>query len=205
MKRSKFFLGLSMALLAGWGTAKAQPQQYTFNPRAVSAASAADSRLGARDAKSSVLSGPRAELRLGYDSFETEDPVAGSIEEDGALWGFSLGYDHQMSKLIIGAFTSIEWSSTSFAGGVDTGRDVEVGGKLGYLLRDDLTVYTLVALVNSQLTGNGAEAFDDGLRVGFGGEFALPRNLFAKVEYRYTDYDDDTERHQVVTAVGKKF
>ncbi len=62
----------------------------------------------------------------------------------------------------------------------------------------------------------------DGWRVGAGGELALSNNLFAKLEYRYSKYEEaeidfegdlpdsdrfdvDTDRHQIVAGVGLRF
>jgi outer membrane immunogenic protein len=46
---------------------------------------------------------------------------------------------------------------------------------------------------------------NEGWRVGGGAEFALSRNLYAKGEYRYTNYNQNIERHQGLVGLGVRF
>ena len=90
-------------------------------------------------------------------------------------------------------------------------------------------VYVKGGYTNSKLNvlaGNTNETTDtsfklDGWRIGAGVERAINNNTFAKLEYRYSNYTDghidymdgdtssefdiDTDRHQVVASVGWRF
>ena len=55
------------------------------------------------------------------------------------------------------------------------------------------------------LTKTSAGANGDGLRVGAGVQMGLGSNLYAKGEYRYTNYESDFSRHQVLFGLGFEF
>jgi outer membrane immunogenic protein len=55
-----------------------------------------------------------------------------------------------------------------------------------------------------------ADDFDDGVnldgvRVGAGVEFALGGNIYAKTEYRYSNYEAGYDKHQLVGGLGIRF
>jgi outer membrane immunogenic protein len=114
-------------------------------------------------------------------------------------------------------------------GRVSQGRDLYVGARAGILASPNTLVYVKGGYTNTKLNvlaGNTNQSTDtsfklDGWRVGGGVERALNENTFAKVEYRYSKYDSghinftdgatssefdvDTDRHQVVASVGWRF
>lgn len=114
-------------------------------------------------------------------------------------------------------------------GRVSQGRDLYVGARAGILANPATLIYVKGGYTNSKLNvlaGNTNETTDtafklDGWRVGAGVERAINANTFAKLEYRYSKYSDahidfangatseefgiDTDRHQVVAAVGWRF
>lgn len=57
--------------------------------------------------------------------------------------------------------------------------------------------------------GNGAATRDygnlDGLRLGIGLQQGLGGRLYPKVEYRYSNYEADAERHQLLAGIGVTF
>lgn len=114
-------------------------------------------------------------------------------------------------------------------GRVSQGRDLYVGARAGILANPNTLVYVKGGYTNTKLNvlaGDTDESTDtsfklDGWRIGGGVEHALNENTFAKVEYRYSKYDSakidfsdgatssefdiDTDRHQVVASVGWRF
>ncbi len=46
---------------------------------------------------------------------------------------------------------------------------------------------------------------EDGWRIGAGVEQALGEHIYAKAEYRYTDYGSDVSRHQALVGLGYRF
>lgn len=114
-------------------------------------------------------------------------------------------------------------------GRVKAGRDLYVGARAGFLVGPETLLYVKGGYTNQKLgvlAGDTSQQTDtsfklDGWRVGGGVERAIGTNSFAKVEYRYSKYDSahidymngatssefdiDTDRHQVVASVGYRF
>lgn len=114
-------------------------------------------------------------------------------------------------------------------GSVDTGRDLYVGARVGTLVGENALLYAKGGYTNTKLnvlSTDGTTETDrdfklDGWRVGAGAEYALNQNTFINLEYRYskyeeaniefpdgstsTDFDIDTDRHQVMAGVGFRF
>ncbi|HKY82500.1 MAG TPA: outer membrane beta-barrel protein [Sphingobium sp.] len=114
-------------------------------------------------------------------------------------------------------------------GRVSQGRDLYIGARAGILASPNTLVYVKGGYTNTKLNvlaGDTSQSTDtsfklDGWRVGGGVERALNQNSFAKLEYRYskydtghidfvngatsTEFDVDTDRHQVVASVGWRF
>lgn len=114
-------------------------------------------------------------------------------------------------------------------GRVKTGRDLYIGARIGTKVAPKTIAYVKGGYTNQRLNvlaANGTYEQDDhfnldGWRVGAGVEQALGRNAYAKLEYRYSNYtnadytftdgstssnfDIDTDRHQVVVGVGFRF
>lgn len=114
-------------------------------------------------------------------------------------------------------------------GRVKAGRDLYVGARAGFLVNPETLLYVKGGYTNQKLgvlAGDTTQQTDtsfklDGWRVGGGVERAISTHSFAKVEYRYSKYDSahidymngatssefdiDTDRHQVVASVGYRF
>lgn len=114
-------------------------------------------------------------------------------------------------------------------GRVKQGRDLYIGARAGILANPQTLIYVKGGYTNTKLgvlAGDTNQSTDtsfklDGWRLGAGVERAISANTFAKVEYRYSKYDSahidymdgatssefdvDTDRHQVVASVGYRF
>lgn len=114
-------------------------------------------------------------------------------------------------------------------GRVSAGRDLYIGARAGFLANPQTLLYVKGGYTNQKLSvlaGDTNQQTDtafklDGWRIGGGVERAIGTNSFAKVEYRYSKYDSahidymdgatssefdvDTDRHQVVASVGYRF
>lgn len=193
------------------------------------------------------FTGPRVEAILGYDVSQagsTADNDANSADDqsiEGLLYGVGIGYDFDMGGVVVGVEGEYTDSTakTEFSDGadyegfglgrVDTGRDLYVGARVGAKVGDDLLAYVKGGYTNTKyniLAADGENELSqdintDGWRVGAGLEYSLADNTFAKVEYRYSKYEEaefengdlpdsdrfdiDTDRHQVVASVGMRF
>ena len=195
------------------------------------------------------FTGPRAEVLVGYDQVRagsTEDNDANDNDDqsiDGVGYGVGVGYDFAAGGALIGVEAEYMGSTAEYGvedgdreaipdlGGVNAGRDIYVGARIGALVTPQTLLYVKGGYTNarfdavSQATGNEFERNIDaeGYRIGAGGEYAIGTNSFIKLEYRYSNYsnaevdfgdadvadtnnfDVDLDRHQVMAGVGFRF
>jgi len=143
----------------------------------------------------------------------------------GVLYGGQVGYDIQSGKAVfgiegeaIGASTKYCIAPTATTRFCDkAGRDLYVGGRLGYVVGGKTMVYAKggytnardsVTYTDSVTPANNSRGAgnQDGWRAGAGVETRIGTNLVAKAEYRYSNYSDsDYSRHQGVVGLGFRF
>ncbi|MBO9574455.1 MAG: porin family protein [Sphingobium sp.] len=153
-----------------------------------------------------TFSGPRVEALAGYDSVKTNSNGLGS--PGGFLYGVGLGYDLRAGGAVIGAEAELSDSTASRAvvgGDVDAARDIYIGGRIGVPVGTNLLAYAKAGYTNARVNTPTFRENGDGVRVGGGLEYDLGNKLYVKAEYRYSNYEQDIERHQVVGGVGVRF
>jgi outer membrane immunogenic protein len=170
--------------------------------------------------------GFRAEIHGGWDHARADN---GSINNDdsdsGIVYGIGAGYDFAISpKVELGLDLSADLStmeecesSVVLAGDkacLDAKRDLAAAIRLGYKVSDRGTLYALAGYTNARFrfdytTPANVTTRDsrnlDGFRLGAGYQHDLGKNMYAKVEYRYSNYEADVTRHQALMGVGIKF
>ncbi|MEO9876733.1 MAG: outer membrane beta-barrel protein [Anderseniella sp.] len=149
--------------------------------------------------------------RLAVDAFGASDVLSFSgIGGEGGLFTVEGGYDYQFSSdFVVGIMGDYTYS------GIGTELDVDVFGanftldashsfsvlgRLGWLANPDTLIYGLVGWTWTEFEGDldfggggTSYSFDqDGLTVGAGIETRFTPNITGKLEYRYTDYQDNT-------------
>lgn len=152
------------------------------------------------------FSGPRVEALAGYDAVRTNSNGLGN--PDGFLYGAGVGYDFRSGNTVFGIDAELTDSTASVntvAGPIDATRDIYVGGRAGLVLGTKTLAYVKAGYSNARIEGAGFNNNGSGLRVGAGLEYDLGNKLFAKTEYRYTNYEQDVERHQLLAGVGFRF
>lgn len=152
--------------------------------------------------------GARVEALVGYDA------VKGSGEtEDGLLYGLGVGYDFGGTGTV-GFGIDAEASDSTVKEGDDTasvkaGRDLYAGGRLNFALSDSATLYAKAGYTNAQVKYEFAGEEDketlDGYRLGAGAQFGLTDRAYVGGEYRYSNYEQGVERHQVAMTLGTRF
>ena len=194
----------------------------------------------------STFTGPRVEGIIGYDvskagsSVDNDTSKSDDESIDGLLYGIGAGFDFAMGGVVLGVegdytdstaktgFDNGDFEGFGF-GNVKAGRDLYVGGRVGFIAAPKTLVYAKAGYTNARydvLASDGQTElksnFDtDGYRLGAGVEQAINENTFAKLEYRYSRYskgeidvpngadsdrfDIDLDRHQVVASVGLRF
>ena len=213
----------------------------------LAAASVATLSVPAMAQDDSTFTGPWIAGVAGYDMNR-----AGSSQDDGInvdrdqnaeglIYGAAIGYDVDMGGVVLGAEAELTDSMadsnysdpyTNFGlGTVDAGRDIYVGARVGFKAQPSTLLYAKGGYTNARFNfvgTNGTTNYDrnldtDGWRAGAGVEQKLGGNAFAKLEYRYSNYnrgeidfesaniadsdrfDIDTDRHQVMAGVGWRF
>ncbi len=174
------------------------------------------------------FTGPRIEGVAGWDRIgDGTGQDAGS--SDGVVYGGAVGYDFQAGGAVIGAEAELTGSTTDtradsllVAGDrltLDAGRDIYVGGRIGFVAGDRALLYAKAGYTNARLKTDyniGATRVEDGInldgyRVGAGAEYQLSPRMYLKGEYRYANYSEaeglevDLDRHQVLGGIGVRF
>lgn len=195
----------------------------------------------------SAFTGPRVEAIIGYEATKAGSSVDDDVNQDndesieGLLYGVGIGYDFDLGGAVVGVEGELTDSTagTKFENGdfegfgfgnVKTNRDLYVGARVGTKVTPNTLLYVKGGYSNARLdvrSNDGTTEFNqdidlDGWRVGGGVEMALTEHSFAKIEYRYSKYEEaeidfdgdlpdsarfdvDTDRHQIVAAVGWRF
>lgn len=191
-----------------------------------------------------AVSGPRVEARIGVDRLGVElDVVGGGPGErnDGIVFGGEVGFDAPIGDaLTVGAYAGLEFSGAEICtedeeefeidACLETNRNLTLGARVGFPIAGTSLVYLKAGYSNTKLKldveDDGDEDFVDfsdpldGMHFGTGVEVGFNRNVYAKIEYVFTDYgaadrivgddeDDefrlDADRHQVFLGVGFRF
>ena len=164
--------------------------------------------------------GPRAEIHTGVDVI-----AADGDSQTGITYGIGVGYDIAVSpKWEVGVDLSADYATTEGCetsaivandkACVDARRDLAAALRVGYKVSEQGTLYALAGYTNARFqaaytTPAGVTTRDsanfDGFRLGAGYQHASGDKLYGKVEYRYSNYEGNIERHQGLIGLGVKF
>lgn len=133
------------------------------------------------------FTGLRAEVTAGADL--DKNKIA-DLSKD-VTYGAAVGLDTSVlnPNIIVGVEATVD--------NVFNYRDYGVSARVGYKVADSALVYAKAGYADFR----GLE----GVRVGGGVEVALTKGFFTKAEYRYSDLELNTGRHQVVAGFGLRF
>jgi outer membrane immunogenic protein len=149
----------------------------------------------------------------------------GDVEADGIDGGAYAGFDYQMGNFVLGVEGDLIVSGVDGEEGplsVDQGLNGSLRARAGIALDQFLLYGTGGAALTEVELGRGGTSDDAtlwGWTVGAGAETMITDNITARVEYRYTDYEDETfsvggppasvesdlSTHSVRAGVGVKF
>ena len=168
------------------------------------------------------LGGFRIEGLVGYDHPSILDESA-----DGVAYGVGVGYDFQSGNAVFGVEAEAMDSSANedvagaFLPGdslrVRAGRDLYVGGRVGFGIGGNNLIYAKAGYTNARVRvdyedGTAGTVNDftqrtnlDGIRAGAGAQIGLGSRAYLRTEYRYSNYQDGVDRHQVVGGLGLRF
>lgn len=92
---------------------------------------------------------------------------------------------------------------------ISTGRDLYVGARVTAAVNPKLNLYGKVGYTNARIKGELNGATDgkngDGVRFGLGAQLGLGGNSYTLLEYRYSNYESNFPRNQVLAGVGLRF
>jgi len=210
---------------------------------AIALVSAAPAAAQDRD-DNTTFTGPRVGVLLGYDKLQPGSSQNSSISDNnsanGLLYGGDIGYDVALGGIVLGAEGEVTGSTGRVSnnpvaagalgyGRVKNGRDLYAGVRAGFRAGSNTLIYAKGGYTNQRLdltANNGTTTLGqhfnlDGWRLGAGVEQGIGRNTYAKIEYRYSNYNNarfeyangantnnfsvDTDRHQVAVGVGYRF
>ena len=152
------------------------------------------------------------------------DRVQNGGHSDDVMYGVGAGYDVQMGGALVGIEGEISDSNNKQCVGARTAadprlcakaaRDLYVGGRVGKVIGGRTLLYAKAGYTNARFKLTDDDGTNqitlgrtnlDGARVGAGAEYALGSNSYVKAEYRYSNYEQGFERHQVLGGFGVRF
>lgn len=159
----------------------------------------------------------------GYALGTADTDAVGDIEADGFDVGGYAGANWQWGNFVVGAEADLLFpfrDGTTAGVTADQGLNGSLRGRLGYGL-DRFLLYGTGGLAGTELELSSAAGSDDevlwGWTAGAGIEAMVLDNVTARIEYRYSDYEDETfnlggapvtsdfSDHAIRGGVGLKF
>lgn len=156
------------------------------------------------------------QAQVGLDAVDVD-----GYSDEGVAFGVAAGYQAPIGgNLFAGIEAGIDDSTTKYCETygearecLKSGRDLSVVARVGTNLTPTGQLYVLGGYTNARLkaTYRDADFSDsdgvnlDGFRLGAGFRHTFSTNMFAKIEYRYSDYEYDVSRHNAILAVGMNF
>jgi outer membrane immunogenic protein len=169
--------------------------------------------------QSAPFTGARVEGLVGWDRLQQSGG-----HNDDVMYGIAGGYDMQMGGALVGIEGEAADSNNKACVGAGTAldtrlcakaaRDLYVGGRVGTVVGGRTLLYAKAGYTNARVKITEDDGTDrvtldsadlDGVRVGAGAEYAVGPNSFVKAEYRYSNYEQGFERHQVAAGFGFRF
>lgn len=173
--------------------------------------------LFASPAAAAEFTGPRAEIRGGWDrttlklEYDDGDDVYSDKGSDaGFAIGAEVGYDFPVgTSMIAGGYAGVEFASTKDCGEVygddeaclKLGRNLTLGARLGGKVSPNAMLYAKGGYTSGQFKASYENFEDsdfdfsdkenrDGFHFGLGGEFAVGPKGYVRAEYVRTNYND---------------
>lgn len=142
---------------------------------------------------------------------------------DGAAGGAFAGYNMQSGNIVYGIEGDLGYSGNTDSGGGVTAKQGMFGsvrGRVGYAM-DPVLLYGTAGVAAMRGTASDATSSDSnthlGYTVGAGADVAITQNVFGRLEYRYSDYQNKDyaltsgtvssgfDSHSINAGIGIKF
>jgi outer membrane immunogenic protein len=155
-------------------------------------------------AQAQSFAGPHVEAVAGYDQTDV-GPGLGAA--NGIVYGLSGGYDFALGRFRVGPEAEINQSTVKrviAATERRVSRSLYAGLHFGIPLGDAFQIYAKGGYANGRFSGPVTYT-GSGFRAGGGGEVLLGSRVFARGEYRYSDYGRKARGQTWVVALGTRF
>jgi outer membrane immunogenic protein len=178
---------------------------------AVSAAALAAVPASAQTA-TTAPEGGRVELQLGLDRVKVSLD-GDNFKDNGTVFGIGAGYDFAVGNNVT-AGIDLEATETSVEEGddfaeVEGGRDLYAGGRVSFGVAQNATAYVKAGYTNFRVKAKAGDVSESehlgGWRLGGGAQFGIGGKGYLGGEYRYSNYENDVSRHQLVATLGTRF
>jgi outer membrane immunogenic protein len=171
---------------------------FVFAATAAALSFAAPAMAEGKDA--AAPAGFRVEALAGWDRASAD-----GNSKSGFVFGVGAGYDFAVSNTISLGVDAEASDSTVKDNGVKAGRDLYAGGRVNFAVGDKTNLYLKAGYTNARVTGGGFGENLGGFRAGVGGQYVFSGKAYVGAEYRYSNYQSDFDRHQVVLTLGTRF
>lgn len=139
-------------------------------------------------------------FRVGATAGIQDIQNAEDFNTDEAVYGVDVGVDIALGDTV--TFGVEAFSDNP----LDTDRTIGVAARVGYAVSDRFLPFVRAGYTNYRIIEeNGTDFTLDGLVVGAGLEYAISDNSYARVEYRYSDFEQNIGNHNALVGVGLRF
>ena len=141
----------------------------------------------AQDAAAPTFTGPRVGVNIGF----ADDHIFGT---ESFTYGADVGYGFAAGGAVLGLTAEIEDSK-------DISREIAITGRAGARVGSNSLLYVAGGYSNIRVYGINV----DGYRLAAGGEVAIGKHAYAKLEQRYGNYQYGIDLWQTVIGAGFRF
>ncbi|WP_157015229.1 outer membrane protein [Mesorhizobium xinjiangense] len=168
--------------------------------------------------------GPYAGIQLGYGFSGKDEGDVGDIDTDGFVGGGFAGWQGQSGMLVYGVegdvgYNGMDGEDRGFSS--EKGIDGSLRARIGMAVSDNVLIYGTAGGAATRMEVKDPIMSDTntmlGYTVGAGTDIKLTEQVFARGEYRYTDYGSedfntslgtqsfDSKENKVLFGVGMRF
>lgn len=164
------------------------------------------------------VTGPRVELRLGWETPTVSDGTGAVYKVGQAVsYGGEVGFDIAAgSKITVGGYANYDKSNVEVCDGIDCltiDGNLSAGGRIGFVTNGRTVIYVKGGYnsitVKAKSGGFAGSDTQGGIGGALGVEFGIGKNAYGFVEGNYADYGDfygiNLQRRHVAGGVGVRF
>jgi outer membrane immunogenic protein len=221
-------INLARPAAAAFGLAALIGTLPAFAADAIMAPEPAPAAIPMEEPPLNTWSGPYAGVSVGYGfsgDTEVDTSPSNTIGTDGFLLGAFGGYNWQSGNIVAGAEADVgySWGEGSNAGfDSESGMEGSLRARLGYVVSPNILLYATAggAAKDLEVTDDFGASDNNtmlGWTAGAGADIMVTENVFGRVEYRYTDFGNESfdltggstevsdKDHRITFGVGMKF